>query len=84
MCGSKGWEVEIEDEVGKVGRAKSVGDWRSAEGAGSLRLVGAETLDSLKGENGHFGVDIGTTLLELNASCLEPVSRKALTHPTDH
>lgn len=26
---SKGWEVEIEGEVGKVGRAKSVGDWRS-------------------------------------------------------
>lgn len=25
---SKGWEVEIEGEVGNVGRAKSVGDWR--------------------------------------------------------
>lgn len=78
---SKAWEGEREDEVGKVGRAKSAGDWRS--GVVCLRLVAAEASDSLKGENKQSTVHVGTTLLGLNASCLEPVFRKAPTHPTD-
>lgn len=70
-----------EGEVGKVDRAKSVGDWRSGEGVGSLGLVGTEPSDSLKGENRHSVVDVGTTFMELNASCLKPIFRKAPIHP---
>ena len=54
-----------------------MGGWRSEEGVGVLRVVRAETPDSLRGENRHLVVDIGSTLLELTASCLEPVFRKA-------
>lgn len=54
-----------------------MGGWRSEEGVGVLRVFGAETLDSLRGENRHPVVGIGSMLLELTASCLQPMFRKA-------